>query len=91
MASSSPVFRSYDALAEAALEDPSWPSEYQPQARSLAAIFSKLDREVELEWLVDRLAGRPQPNSGEVVWVEPGTSPNDPNAARKRRWFDTAR
>lgn len=76
MASASPAFRSYDALAEAALEDPSWPSEYQPQPRSLAAIFSKLDREVELEWLVDRpgvqqtlakLLGRPVPDFREAL------------------------
>ena len=61
MASSSPVFRSYDALAEAALADPSWPSEYQPQARSLAAIFSKLDRE---ELLKDIRLARQQDSHG---------------------------
>jgi dienelactone hydrolase len=47
--------------------------------------------ELMFDWLADRLAGRPQPNRGQVVWVEPGTSPNDPKAARKRRWFDAAR
>jgi esterase/lipase len=45
--------------------------------------------ELMLDWLVDRLGGRPQPGRGEVLWVEPGDAgPNDPAVARKRRWFD---
>jgi hypothetical protein len=55
MSAAAPPFKSYDALAEAALADPAWPADYRPQPRSLAAIFSKLDREVELDWLVERL------------------------------------
>ncbi len=47
--------------------------------------------QIMFDWLVDRLAGRPQPKRGEVIWVERGTSPNDPKAARKRRWFDQSR
>jgi hypothetical protein len=31
-----------------------WPPGIQPQPRSLAALFSKFDRGIELEWLVDR-------------------------------------
>ena len=71
MSAASPPYKSYDALAEAALGEPGWPADYRPQARSLAAIFSKLDREVELEWLVERpevqlslsnLLGRPVPD-----------------------------
>lgn len=45
-----------------------------------------------LDWLVDRLAGRPQQHRGEVLWIEPGSAgPNSPNVARKRRWFDPSR
>ncbi|HEY6557453.1 MAG TPA: hypothetical protein VI072_09270 [Polyangiaceae bacterium] len=55
MSAAAPPFRSYDALADAALADPAWPADYRPQPRSLAAIFSKLDREVELDWLVERV------------------------------------
>ena len=47
--------------------------------------------ELMFDWLADRLAGRPQANRGQVVWVEPGTSPNDPKVAHKRRWFDASR
>jgi hypothetical protein len=56
MAESSTPFRSYDSLAEAALASPTWPADYRPQSRSLAAIFSKLDRGIELEWLLERPA-----------------------------------
>ncbi len=71
MGAASPPFKSYDALAEAALAQPEWPADYRPQPRSLAAIFSKLDREVELDWLVERaevqlalatVLGRPIPD-----------------------------
>jgi dipeptidyl aminopeptidase/acylaminoacyl peptidase len=42
-----------------------------------------------LDWLVDRLEGRPYPNAGKVLYLEQGgMGPNDPKVARKRRWFD---
>lgn len=44
-----------------------------------------------LDWLVDRLAGAPMPNAGEVLYLEPGgTGPNSPRVARQRHWFDPA-
>lgn len=44
-----------------------------------------------IDWLVDRLAGAPQKNAGQVLYLESGGSgPNDPNVARKRRWFDAS-
>ena len=47
--------------------------------------------ELMLDWLVDRLAGRPQPAKGEVLWIESGSAgPNSPTVARKRRWFEPA-
>src|SRR5687767_7811208 len=46
--------RSFDKLARQALAHTSWPSGQQPTARSLAAIFGKLDRDQELGWLEDR-------------------------------------
>ncbi|HEU5074238.1 MAG TPA: hypothetical protein VFU02_08695, partial [Polyangiaceae bacterium] len=54
MEASAPPFRSFGALARRALESPDWPAGTAPQARSLAALFSKLDRRIELEWLSDR-------------------------------------
>lgn len=56
MDASSPPFRSFGALARRALASPDWPAGTTPQARSLAALFSKLDRRIELEWLGDRPA-----------------------------------
>jgi dipeptidyl aminopeptidase/acylaminoacyl peptidase len=42
-----------------------------------------------IDWLVDRLAGAPQRNKGEVLYLESGgAGPNDPKADRKRRWFE---
>lgn len=48
----------YGELARRALAHPEWPPSSQPQARSLAALFSKLDRGIELEWLADRSAAQ---------------------------------
>src|SRR5262245_52695672 len=44
----------YGDLARRCLAHAEWPSDTQPQPRSLAALFSKLDRCIELEWLADR-------------------------------------
>jgi hypothetical protein len=41
-------------LSRAALRSGDWPSDTRMQPRSLAALFSKLDRGQELEWLGDR-------------------------------------
>jgi len=46
--------RSYGDLARAALESADWPVESHMGERSLAAIFSKLDRNLETDWLADR-------------------------------------
>src|SRR5690606_35468954 len=58
MASASPPLDGYGELARRALAHPEWPADTQPQARSLAALFSKLDRGIELEWLADRDAAQ---------------------------------
>lgn len=49
-----PPIDGYGELARRALAHPEWPPDTQPRARSLAALFSKLDRRIELEWLGDR-------------------------------------
>src|SRR5262245_32758189 len=46
--------RSLGELARQALAHPGWPPRARAQERSLAALFSKLDRGLELEWLADR-------------------------------------
>src|SRR4051794_837324 len=47
--------RSYGELARAALENSDWPSESRMAERSLASIFSKLDRNQEADWLAERV------------------------------------
>lgn len=54
MRSCDPPLTGYGELARRALAHPEWPADTQPQWRSLAALFSKLDRGIELEWLADR-------------------------------------
>ncbi len=54
MRTSDPPVASFGRLAEAALSHAEWPSDTQPKHRSLATLFSKFDREQDLEWLVDR-------------------------------------
>ena len=41
-------------LSRSALRSGDWPSDTKMQPRSLAALFSKLDRDQELDWLGDR-------------------------------------
>ena len=47
--------RSYGDLARAALESGDWPAESRMAERSLASIFSKLDRNQEADWLAERV------------------------------------
>ncbi|HKO49729.1 MAG TPA: hypothetical protein VJV79_18495 [Polyangiaceae bacterium] len=47
--------RSYGDLARAALESGDWPTESRMGERSLASIFSKLDRNQEADWLAERV------------------------------------
>jgi hypothetical protein len=56
MDESEPPVRSLGVLARNALRDPGWPKDLVLQSRSLAAVLSKLDRGVDLEWLVERPA-----------------------------------
>src|SRR5688572_6412723 len=51
---SEPPMPSFGRLAETCLEHSDWPSELEIQRRSLATVFSKLDREIDLDWLRDR-------------------------------------
>jgi pimeloyl-ACP methyl ester carboxylesterase len=42
-----------------------------------------------MDWLADRLDGRPLARSGDVLYIEPsGPSPIDSDAPAKRHWFD---
>src|SRR5690606_3921460 len=54
MAATEPKLKSYGELARRCLEHETWPLDIQPQARSLASLFSKFDRGIEVEWLHDR-------------------------------------
>lgn len=54
MRSARPPVRSFGQLARNALGSPGWPAEQKPKARSLAAILSRLDRGLDLDWLADR-------------------------------------
>ncbi len=54
MQDADPPVPSFGRLAGLCLRHPAWPPHTRPRARSLASLFSKLDREVGLEWLTDR-------------------------------------
>lgn len=54
MGASEPKVQSYGELARRCLEHEHWPLDIQPQARSLASLYSKFDRGIEVEWLHDR-------------------------------------
>ncbi len=54
MSTGEPGLRSFGALARATLASNAWGDAQRPQSRSLAALFSKLDRRIELDWLAER-------------------------------------
>jgi pimeloyl-ACP methyl ester carboxylesterase len=42
-----------------------------------------------VDWIRDRVDGKPLIGSGEVTWLPPkGPSPNDPAASHRRHWFE---
>ena len=43
-----------------------------------------------IDWLRDRLEGRPQPHAGQVRFVPGGSGPNSPAAKPRRAWFEDA-
>ena len=53
LATQAPI-RSFGELARLALESENWPEDLALKPRSLSSLFSKLDREIELDWLLDR-------------------------------------
>ena len=84
--------RSLSEVARRALAHPDWTDSGKPQERSLAALFSKLDRGLELEWLADRPAvqqvlaqvlGAPRSRIAEAVG-----SPTDGGVQRRVRLDD---
>lgn len=54
MRGAEPPVRSFGALARAALSHSAWPEQVRTRERSLATVLSKLDRDLDLEWLADR-------------------------------------
>ncbi|HMR74617.1 MAG TPA: hypothetical protein PKD61_05885 [Polyangiaceae bacterium] len=54
MDQANPPIRSFGRLAKLALAHEQWPGEVEVQPRSLAALFSRFDRDLELDWLNTR-------------------------------------
>jgi hypothetical protein len=71
--------RSLGDVARSALRSGDWPSDTKMQARSLAALFSKLDRDQELDWLGDR------PGAQAALAKALGASIDDIRARVRRR------
>lgn len=71
--------RSLGDLSRSALRSSDWPRDTKMQPRSLAALFSKLDRDQELDWLGDR------PGAQVALAKALGASLEDIRARVKRR------
>jgi hypothetical protein len=88
MFASDPPVRSLDRLAAECLNSDRWPESGRMQPRSLGAIFGKLDRDENLEWL----ASRPEVQSAlaEVLRADPEAiqSALQPDGGRRPgRWL----
>lgn len=55
MTAAQPPIPSFGRLAATCLEHPGWPEGLTPKERSLATLFSKLDRKKDLDWLRERI------------------------------------
>ena len=42
---------------------------------------------VVIDWLRDRLAGKPLAHPGQALYVQGGSGPNSPNVQVKRKWY----
>ena len=42
---------------------------------------------VVIDWLRDRLGGKPIAHPGQVLYVQGGSGPNSPNVQLKRKWY----
>jgi hypothetical protein len=40
-----------------------------------------------IDWLRDRLAGKPVAHPGQVLYMQGSTGPNSPNVQSKRKWY----
>jgi pimeloyl-ACP methyl ester carboxylesterase len=52
------------------------------------ATWARGSHGVLMDWLRDRLTGRPLEHAGEVLYVEGGAGPNGPDVQAKRWWFE---
>jgi hypothetical protein len=43
---------------------------------------------VVIDWLRDRLEGKPLANPGKVLFVHGKSGPNSPNVQAKRKWYE---
>jgi hypothetical protein len=74
----------------AALEAALWVMADQHHSLSVGGgpAWARGSHGVMLDWLRDRLAGRPVARPGQVVWVEGDGGPNDPALVSRRHWFE---
>src|SRR5687767_5473717 len=56
MQAANPPLRSFGELAREATASTDWPTDIDIRPRSLATLFSKLDRDEQISWLSDRPA-----------------------------------
>lgn len=89
MAGAAPPIRSMDGLAKICLEAGAWPETARMQPRSLGAIFGKLDRDEELDWL----SARPEVQTAlakvlgaEREAIQAGLKQGQPKQGDRDRW-----
>ena len=88
----SPLEEVYDLVDLMQAPTELWVFEDQHHNTNLRANFKTQwlgdHHSMAMDWLGDRLAGKPIAAPGETKWLAPkGVSPNDPQVPRKRHWF----
>jgi len=88
----SPLEEVYELFDELRVPREMWVFADQPHMLALGGggdLGSTETQRLGIDWLRDRLEGRPLANDGEVIYVEPaGVSPNADAAAHKRHWYE---
>ena len=84
-----PIEEVYEIFEQLKAPSELWVFADQFHIVSLAAGGSDMVQALRIDWLNDRLDGKPISHPGKVVYIEPGgTGPNGPTVARKRRWYE---
>ncbi len=84
-----PIEEVYEVFGEIKVPSTLWVFADQFHLVKLEVGGSEMVHNLMIDWVRDRLEGKPMPHPGEVVYIEPGSAgPDSPTVGRKRKWYE---